>query len=1291
MSTFKGIGEGQMKLFKKGYLLLVIMLFLFCSTDQSIYGIDPEMLTWNLRGNVKDGVTGDPIGNASVSYINKSGDVVNIYADSQSGDFFVKELDPGNYLFSISSSDSTMCYTSTVLQAGVTLVDTGIPLVELAEIVTLYPRTGVISGIVKGRYFENGPEFVIPNAKLSVTYIGSEFAYSSPSLFTGSTDSLGAFIIDSLPICDSLIVLVENYEYEGELYTSVDSCEPKLSISGVTPLGTIYMEPSNSNSKFRFTYSNICDVNSWKAHPSIGLGENFLFITNKGIMSSEVKLMMGTNQVPVNDTIINDSIWITPVSKLLPEESYSLSLTAISNNSERIEVGQNDSGLNFITDNSLIYITSSNVLHSDLSGKTNVNLTTVPYFVLSTSPDSSDISVSYSYENKSVVAGVIVSGDTIFATPSQTLPYNVSITTVIEGTDVSGNRISITLDGSQQFVTEAEIVALQSNTWSSTKEYASNFELYDTLWVKYPALLDTSVNQINWDNPSVSKKLFGNGPSTNTACWISMDTLFVVPDPRIQIGWGDTVGFNVSVNLRDGRKTKKETFAVITKSQNFTSLWSNTIDDFGNERDDFGLSEEVIIKTSHPILTVDKIQRHSNNSISLPDQIYKDDFVVSNDTVKFISPLRLKTGTRYGFMIDVTLTNGMKLKNVLPISWETREPTEIISANTHDNYGIYRPFKVYGDTFSVRFSQPIDMSDSAPVPFKVTLLTSNYNKLVNSTVTLDTTLTIAKITILDTLPTANVFPVKGYVYSSNETRAVVDVKFNFTTLDGEVALDKQMEDKNIEIHTEQGLCAINSNILESHKSTAVIDVNEIPRQLFCPDSVLYISFNRPLDTTIINQFDVEYFISLYDYEDIPIQFTLSYSSDLTVLYITPLTRLSPTNRYYVEIKNIPALSISGSKAINDHSGIYSGEGYRNRLITSAFMISSPIITGVSSNCLAEVVKFSGVKDNRIGCSAGEYDYSYMYDDVVGNVNVQTSSNLKFRIEESAWNANHCDSVSGYELQIRKVDRHGIISQWYNIRDKVESRKYASNLTPYLSVNTSVRYESFYSQLQTESPSGQTVSYSNPKSLFNDSSTIQIRSRPYVGIDGYSNYRTGVWGSPVSITDNVAPCDSDFVSDQYLSNKYSGGVYTYDYVDYDNESDDTVTAGYIKVEFPEDMNVTGSSPVITFYYGTFDNDTVIKAPLTINSEKTGWTNARTYYWYVNVPPGDYSNNNDGTGAFYNISVAGCTDLADNVIDSYGTNGVQAVSDLSVETRVNKDDITDQVSGSASIYSTFKLCN
>lgn len=1276
---------------KIGFVFLILLLLLSCSTDQSIYGIEPDMLTWNLRGSVRDGLTGNGIGKAVVSYIDKDGKIQEIKADTQSGDFFVSSLDPGTYLFSVSSKDSAVSYTKTIIQTGVSLVDTGIPLVELAEIVNLYPRTGKISGIIKGRFFENGTEFPISNAQISVHYTANKYLNNTPTLITGKSDSFGYFFIDSLPICDSAILSVENCEYDGELYTSIKDYDIKFLINDTTPLGSIYMEPANSTSRFRFTYSNLCDVNLWKTYPTIDIASKFLFVTNKLIEASDVKLMKNSEQVPVKDSISNDSIWITPVSKLLPGTNYNLYLSLINKNGERIDVGEDSSKISFITDNSLVYVISSNILHSDLSGKSNLPLTVTPYFIFSSSADSNDLSIKYYYDNNIVNSDINIIGDTVFAAPKQKFPHNTEIITEVKGTDISGNKISIRLDNSQKFSTEEEIEAMESNTWTNSKEFASNFDLYDTLWVRYPAKLDSLITSVKWGTPNVSKKLFGNGSSTNTISWISEDTLFVIPDSRIQIGWGDTVGFSVSVNLADGRKTKTETFAVVTKAQTFSSLWSNTIDDFGKERIDFGLSENVIFKVSHSVLTIDKVYKMSDGSITLPEDIYKDDFTISGDTISFIPSLKYKTGTRYGFLLDVTLTNGMKLKRVLGTSWETREPTKIISANTHDAFGIYRPFRVYGDTFSVRFSQPIDTSITAPVQLSVTLIGSDYSKLVNSKIDVDSSGTIAKVTIQDTLATANAFPVEGYIYSSSETRSVRDVKFNFTTKDGEVAMDLKMDGKNIEIHTESGLCAINSNILESHKSTAAIEINETSRQLFNPDSLLYIEFSRPLDTIIIKQFDYNYFVSLFDYDDLPIDVQLSFSADLKTLYISPDEKLTASDRYYLEVKNIPALNISGSKGVNSHSGTYSGKAYRNRLISTAFNIASPIISNKVSDCYPENIAFSAVADNRIGCSAGNRDYSYLYEDIVGTGNVQISSALKFRIKECAWNENHNDSVAGYEVQIRKVDRYGSSTQWYNVSEKIETRKYSEGLSEDLSANITVRYESFYYELQTEVPEGQAVTYSNYPSMFNDSSTIQLRTRPYVGIDGFTNYRTGIWGEPVSITDNIAPCDSDFVTIIYCDNQYYGGVSVYEYVDFSNSTENVVSSGYIEIRFPEDMDVTGPSPKINFYYGTFEDDTTITMPLTVVSGISTWYTARTYRAYVAVPPGDYSNGGDFTGAFFNVSVAGCKDLSGIAIDTYGTDGVQAVNDLAIEERVNALDVTDHVKGSASISTNFIMCN
>jgi hypothetical protein len=288
-----------------------------------------------------------------------------------------------------------------------------------------------------------------------------------------------------------------------------------------------------------------------------------------------------------------------------------------------------------------------------------------------------------------------------------------------------------------------------------------------------------------------------------------------------------------------------------------------------------------------------------------------------------------------------------------------------------------------------------------------------------------------------------------------------------------------------------------------------------------------------------------------------------------------------------------------------------------------------------------------VADNRIGVSPG-----MVYDEIVGTDNTfdifgYNSVYLRFRIKEAAWNPAHGDSVSGYEIQVRKTDRAGNASPWYDVYNRVPALQYSPSSSGINFVSIDVRYEDFYGALITPDKDGTAYFYSNGQSFFNDSCRFSIRVRPYIGQGQTANNQTGQWSNVLTYADNVAPCDSDFVTAQNCGMAYRGGIDVYDYVEWNNTQADTVRTGYISVGFPEDMDITGPAPKITLYYGTFAGNPP-KDTIEIAVLGSRWSSARTYQCFLGIPPGDYTHANDSTGVYYNVSVAGCRDASGVVI-------------------------------------------
>lgn len=232
-------------------------------------------------------------------------------------------------------------------------------------------------------------------------------------------------------------------------------------------------------------------------------------------------------------------------------------------------------------------------------------------------------------------------------------------------------------------------------------------------------------------------------------------------------------------------------------------------------------------------------------------------------------------------------------------------------------------------------------------------------------------------------------------------------------------------------------------------------------------------------------------------------------------------------------------------------------------------------------------------------------------------------------------------------------------------------------------------QSFINSIMTYDLDGNGTFYTNGSSLFEDSSRIQIRIRPFVGEGDPIKKQVGQWSNAISYVDNIAPCDSDFVTAVNCDYSYRGGVNISEYVQWNNQGTEIVTAGYIQIAFPEDMDVNGPVPMVNLFYGTFNGDTPADSIQTgiLNS---GWTKADIYRCYLGIPVGDYTHGNDSTGVYFNVSVAGCRDIAGNTIQAYGTNGIKAKTVPSDPNCVNRKDADDQVHGSLSVIEGFKLC-
>jgi hypothetical protein len=635
---------------------------------------------------------------------------------------------------------------------------------------------------------------------------------------------------------------------------------------------------------------------------------------------------------------------------------------------------------------------------------------------------------------------------------------------------------------------------------------------------------------------------------------------------------------------------------------------------------------------------------------------------------------------------NITFANGIKRTDILPVTWTTRTGVMILSTNNRSG-GNFRVFSAYGDSLVVNFSKEIDTSRNASVPFRVNMKTVKGAN-VRTNVHWDPSLTRATIFPIDTLPTADFGASPAYTLNAITTRAVDSVTFDLTTRDGEQVFHLGLSGELIEIHTEKGLCVTNVNVLPGHNPLTEVDYNAETVDTFPVDGNIQITFNREIDTTLMKAFDLSTFCAIEKgTSNLKVPSTIKFGSQGRQIIITPSTPLDVGTEYNIIVNAIPGKGITGADPINSHGGMFTGKNTNKRLFSHSFKTKSPDIQALNAQLLPDSNTTASTFDNRIGVSA-----SMVYSYIVGGSNVATSSSLKFRINESAWNSRHTDSVAGYQIQVQSVDRKKKASGWYDLTTSIATTPYPSSNQEMLRIRKAeidLTTLSFYSGLQIADGDGTGSFYQNSTNLFNDSNSIQIRIRPFIGGADPLRHEVGVWSQPLSFTDNVAPCDSDFVTAQNCNNLTKGGIQITENISFNNSSGSAVSdTGYIEITFP------GPVPTVTFYYGPM-GATNPPAPLATHPESSGknnWISARRYKLFISVPVFDYTWGLSELGAYYNVSVAGCKDVSGNVIGAYGTPGSLAQSDYTAANRPSRiSAVTELKQGSSCIISGFVRCD
>jgi hypothetical protein len=564
-------------------------------------------------------------------------------------------------------------------------------------------------------------------------------------------------------------------------------------------------------------------------------------------------------------------------------------------------------------------VATSNVLDQDGLGLMNVSPQIVPYFLLLQKLDSKNIDVQVHHDTTNITVVPEVRGDTVFLNHSENFPSGAVLSVQITGVDPTGKRVQISLTGSQSFKTSKGVVAIASNLWRSSPEYKQEFSLFDTLWIRFSEKLNENVNLVQWSKPTATKALYGKGLNANAKAWIHGDTLFVRPDQRFDAASGDAVGLMVSVVGATGIISSAVELSSVLANNQYMVKWTNTKDMQGKVREDMRSTDSIVVVASRAIGKV--VSVGSVEGATLPPGILPSDISVVGDTIVYKPRMSMAPGVLYGFDFDVQGVDGNLYYGALPVKWKTAFQVKIISVNNRDGAG-YRRFKSIGDSLVVQFSKAINIDPSSIRTFTVNMIDVK-GTAVQTQVSWDKNRTTATIHNITPLPLADYGITTTTGTASVNAKAVNTVTFDLVTADGEVAQGLNPDADTIKIFAEEGLCAVNSNVLKTHAAAYEIVATETARENFPLDTSVVITFNRVLDTAYMKQSTLSSFASIETGLGATMSADVSFTADGKSLVIHPQVPLA-TGEYWIKLKKIPGLGIRDAAAISKHGGTFTG-------------------------------------------------------------------------------------------------------------------------------------------------------------------------------------------------------------------------------------------------------------------------------------------------------------------------------------------------------------------------------
>jgi hypothetical protein len=296
-----------------------------CGDDITEYEQYPNngRVIGSVNGRVMDGLTGDLIQGAVVTYADEGG--VHSTTTNALGYYSINNLDTGEYVitFGASTGFATMSITveiPSLEEIGIVDIPTDADFHHsIARDVDLFPLTSALSGTV---YEQIDDGELVPGQQVRVTADFSAYNLS-PALYVATTNSAGGFVFGNLPAAPAATIRINSFsdgDYTFGAYLGTVSLMPGGSVFvDDIVVNTLQSEPfivSDNISQGRFP-----------------IGDDIVLTYNKAMDAAQfVVALQGQTEVEIGDISWSQdgqTVTIHPDETLRLSQLYDLSLVGV--------------------------------------------------------------------------------------------------------------------------------------------------------------------------------------------------------------------------------------------------------------------------------------------------------------------------------------------------------------------------------------------------------------------------------------------------------------------------------------------------------------------------------------------------------------------------------------------------------------------------------------------------------------------------------------------------------------------------------------------------------------------------------------------------------------------------------------------------------------------------------------------------------------------------------------------------------------------------------------------------